>query len=275
MGGYIKAALIALALPILNTFFMALAGFVQLKTVSVGVGEALVAAGQVPLNIALAQAASVGVLFLIAFPHRSREESFLETVHVKPLVGGLVALCFVLGVSLQFSFAEIYNLGQEIWPTSFDELSRRYRLLNPTTWWGGVSILLGLVLVAPVSEELVFRGWLLPMLKARYGTVAALLWSSILFGLVHREPSAIIYATLGGLILGVIALRTQSTLASIAVHAGVNATPLLLPVTVARIDGFNTLTEQVEHMNAWLVVGALAASAALLALIWRATEPPA
>jgi membrane protease YdiL (CAAX protease family) len=274
MGGYLRALVIALAVPILNQLFMGLAGFLQLRSWSAAWGEAIRAAGQAPLNYALVQAASIGVIFVFAFPHRRRQGRFLDALYVRPMLGGLVALCFVAGALLQLPLAEVGNLVQEIWPISFDELARRYRLVNPTTWWGGISALTALVIVAPVTEELLFRGWLMQDLKRQYGAKAALIWSSVCFGLVHLEPSAIAYATLGGLLLGAVALRTESTLGSIAMHAGINALPLLVPVTAVRIEGFNTLSQRIEHVAWWLLALAICGAAAALALIWRATRYP-
>ena len=271
MGGYLRALIIALAVPVLNHLFMGVAGFLQLRSWSVPWGEAIRAAAQAPLNYALVQAASVGVIFIVAFPHRRREGGLLESVHVRPLIGGIVALCFIAGAFMQLPLAEIGNLAQEVWPVSFDELARRHRLVNPTSWWGGVSALLALVLVAPVTEELLFRGWLLQDLKERYGAAPALIWSSLLFGLVHIEPAAILYATLGGVVLGAVALRTKSTLASIAMHAGVNALPVLLPATLLRVEGFNTLTQHVEHISWWLLLAAIAGAAGALTIVWRST----
>ena len=274
MGGYLRALAIAVAVPILNHLFMGLAGFLQLRSLSATWGEAIHTAVQAPLNYALVQAASVGVIFVVAFPHRRRQGSFLEAVHVRPLVGGVVALCFVAGAFAQLPLAEVGNLVHEVWPISFEELARRHRLINPTTWWGGISALIALVMVAPVTEELLFRGWLLPDLKTRYGSTAALVWSSFCFGLAHLEASAFAYATLGGLVLGAVALRTRSTLGSIAMHAGVNALPLLLPVRAIRIEGFNTLSQRVEHIAWWLLVLALCGVGCTLALLWRATRDP-
>jgi len=264
--------LIALAVPVLNHLFMGLAGLLQLRSWSATWREAIQAAAQAPLNYALVQAASVGVVFIVAFPHKRREGGFLESVQVRPMVGAIVALCFIAGAFLQLPLAEAGNLVQEVWPVSFDELARRHRLINPRTWWGGISALLALVLVAPVTEELLFRGWLLQDLKEQYGERRALVYSSVLFGLVHVEAGAILYATLGGLVLGAVALRTKSTLSSIAMHAGVNALPLLLPATLIRIEGFNTLSQDVEHISWWLLLLSIAAAAGVLTLIWRATE---
>lgn len=272
MGGYLRALLIALAVPVLNHLFMGLAGLLQLRSWSAPWAEAIRAAAEVPLNYALVPAASVGVIFVVAFPHRRRAGGFLESVHVRPLIGGIVALSFIAGLFMQLPFAEIGNLVQELWPVSFDELARRHRLVQPTTWWGGVSALLALVLVAPVTEELLFRGWLLQELKEQYGARMALVWSSVLFGLVHVQPAAVLYAVLGGLVLGSVALRTRSTLASIAMHAGVNALPLLLPATLIRIEGFNTLNQHVEHIHWWLLLLSIAGAAGSLAIVWRATR---
>ncbi len=251
---------------------MGLAGLLQLRSWSAPWAEAIRAAAEVPLNYALVPAASVGVIFVVAFPHRRRAGGFLESVHVRPLIGGIVALSFIAGLFMQLPFAEIGNLVQELWPVSFDELARRHRLVQPTTWWGGVSALLALVLVAPVTEELLFRGWLLQELKEQYGARMALVWSSVLFGLVHVQPAAVLYAVLGGLVLGSVALRTRSTLASIAMHAGVNALPLLLPATLIRIEGFNTLNQHVEHIHWWLLLLSIAGAAGSLAIVWRATR---
>jgi membrane protease YdiL (CAAX protease family) len=271
VGGYLRALVIALAVPVLNQLFMALAGFLQLRSWSATWGEAVHTAAQAPLNYALVQAAGVGVIFVVAFPYKRREGGLLESVHVRPLIGGMVALCFIAGAFMQIPLAEVGNLVQEVWPVSFDELARRHRLINPTTWWGGVSVLLALVLVAPVTEELLFRGWLLQDLKEQYGARRALVWSSLLFGLVHLEPTAVLYATLGGLVLGAVALRTKSTLASIAMHAGVNAIPLLLPARLVRIEGFNTLTQRVEHVHWWLLLLGVGGTAGALWIVWRST----
>ena len=262
-----------MAFPFLTQFLLVLAGYMQLRSVSVSWWDAQQAAAQAPLNLALVQAASVGILFVVAFPHRGRGEGFLEAVHVRPMLGGLVALCFLAGTGLQMPLAEIGNLVQEVSPMSFDQLAYRHRLVNPKTWWAGVSALIALVLVAPVTEELLFRGWLMGDLEDQYGRRAALIWSSMLFGLAHLgHISSIVYATIGGFVLGAVALRTRSTLGSIAMHAGVNALPLLLPVTLFRIEGFNTLDQDVEHISPWLLLLSLGIAAAALTIIWRSTE---
>jgi len=262
-----------MSLPVLNQLLFGLAGFLQLRSFSAGFGEAGSTAEQAALNVALVQAASVGLIFIVAFPDKERSEGFLDAVHVRPILSGIAALCFIAGAFLQLPLSEIGNLAQEVWPVSFDALARRHRLLNPTTWWGGATALLAFVIVAPLTEELLFRGWLLQDLKERYGTTPALVWSSIVFGFAHIGlASAVPYAIVGGFLLGAVALRTRSTLASIALHAGVNAVPLLLPTALVRIEGFNTLTQDVVHISSWILVASLAAAGTTLTIIWRSTD---
>jgi membrane protease YdiL (CAAX protease family) len=170
---------------------------------------------------------------------------------------------------LQLPFAELGNLAQEVFPVSFDQLARVHRMVNPSTWWAGVSALIVLVIVAPVTEELLFRGWLMRDLAARYGPRAGLISSSVLFGFAHLEPMAIVYATCAGLVLGAIAMKTNSTLGSIATHAGVNALPILLPPSLVRIEGFNTLAQHVEHINPALVAVSLFGAVGALAVVFR------
>jgi membrane protease YdiL (CAAX protease family) len=266
---FLRALAITVAFPVLNRIFMGFAGFLQLRDPSASWAEAWLAADSVPINYALAQAGSVATLFLIAFPGRSKGEGFLDAVNVRPLAGGITALCFAAGLMLQLPFAELGNLAQEVFPVSFDQLARIHRMVNPSSWWAGISALIVLVIVAPVSEELLFRGWLMRDLSARYGPRAGLVSSSVLFGFAHLEPMAIVYATCAGLVLGAVAMKTQSTLGSIATHAGVNALPILLPPNLVRIEGFNTLTQQVEHIHPGLVALSLLLAVGALALVAR------
>jgi membrane protease YdiL (CAAX protease family) len=82
--------------------------------------------------------------------------------------------------------------------------------------------LLALLLVgvlAPVLEEWLFRGVLLPGLARNYGPTKAILQTSLLFGIIHFNPSQSLSAFLIGLFLGWVYLRTRSLWACILVHA--------------------------------------------------------
>src|SRR5258708_17715443 len=64
------------------------------------------------------------------------------------------------------------------------------------------------VIFAPLAEELVFRGFLLNLWMARWGTWPAILISSVLFGLYHFELA--IFAAGGGVIFALGYLKFDS-----------------------------------------------------------------
>ena len=75
------------------------------------------------------------------------------------------------------------------------------------TDWGSSSVdiaflFLSVAIVTPIAEELFFRGYLLDAINRKHGDWTAIIWSSILFGLVHIDPFTIGSAFIGGIIYG-------------------------------------------------------------------------
>lgn len=93
---------------------------------------------------------------------------------------------------------------------------------------GGGWLLVSAVLIAPLFEEVIFRGYIAGSLRSAYGGVVAWLLSSLLFGLMHMQPSVIVTATCGGLVLGYFYLRYRSLVIVIMLHAMNNLTACFL-----------------------------------------------
>jgi membrane protease YdiL (CAAX protease family) len=89
-----------------------------------------------------------------------------------------------------------------------------------------VAVVIALVVLAPISEELVFRGVLLRGLATRYGMKAAVFGSSVAFALLHLLdpnllPAMPVFLALG-VALGYSVSRTGRLGRAIAFHAGFN-----------------------------------------------------
>jgi len=82
-----------------------------------------------------------------------------------------------------------------------------------------ILVYISLAIIAPISEELIFRGLILDYLRKNYGDWPSIVISAILFGLLHFLPSYIAVATYGGLIYGWLRIKTGSLLPSILCHA--------------------------------------------------------
>jgi len=85
------------------------------------------------------------------------------------------------------------------------------------------------VLVAPVVEELLFRGFLFPVLQRAHGTAIAVGATAALFSVVHAQQYGGAWQNLlligyVGVVFGVVRAATGSLVPSTLVHAGYNFT---------------------------------------------------
>jgi membrane protease YdiL (CAAX protease family) len=97
--------------------------------------------------------------------------------------------------------------------------------------WGGPGILLFVlmgVVLAPLAEELLFRGLILPWLASWMQPTAALAWSAAVFGVGHLFYGVgALLPVYYGLVLGWARLRTGHLRAGMALHVLINAVATL------------------------------------------------
>ncbi|WP_406676704.1 CPBP family intramembrane glutamic endopeptidase [Moorella sp. ACPs] len=82
--------------------------------------------------------------------------------------------------------------------------------------------------VAPVSEELYFRGFLFPALKNRYGFAWGLVGSALIFAFLHLDLVRFLPLALGGIGLAYLYERTGNILTAIVAHATWNTIMIFL-----------------------------------------------
>ena len=124
-----------------------------------------------------------------------------------------------------------------------------------------------LVVMAPVTEELMFRGLFLHRLSESHGRIHAILGSALFFGVFHLLPWQVIGATLIGIYLGWLVTRTGSILMPIAAHAFFNLVPVAATglsdhAPIAR--GLGAGGEEFRLTPGLLVGAALALAAGIL-----------
>ena len=88
--------------------------------------------------------------------------------------------------------------------------------------------LVSAVLIAPIFEEYLFRGYIAGAIQYAYGSVAAWLLSSVIFGVAHGQPAVMVSATMSGLVLGFYFLRSRSVMIPMILHAMNNLTVCFL-----------------------------------------------
>jgi membrane protease YdiL (CAAX protease family) len=97
-------------------------------------------------------------------------------------------------------------------------------------------LFIGGVVVAPLVEEIFFRGFVFAGLRNRYGWQKAALSSAALFGLIHFTPTAIIPIFLLGYVFAYLYQRSGSLWPGILMHASSNAVALGAAYVIANTN---------------------------------------
>lgn len=148
-------------------------------------------------------------------------------------------------------------------------LESKLRMLEETPFmdpelpiWNVFITTLGAVIVAPLVEEMLFRGLILERMAGRWGMAGGIAFSSLLFGLMHFEPLG---STLFGAFMCLLYLESRSLLLPVLCHAINNAMAILLFIAWPEEYGFFDTPEQL-YSQAWLGTAALVTGAAWL--VW-------
>lgn len=92
-----------------------------------------------------------------------------------------------------------------------------------------IAVLIFAVLIGPVFEELVFRGFIYPLIARSLGTAAGIVITAIPFAILHVFTYGWTWQTLvlifiAGVVFGIVRARTGSTAAAALIHIGYNGT---------------------------------------------------
>jgi membrane protease YdiL (CAAX protease family) len=118
-----------------------------------------------------------------------------------------------------------------------------------------------LVILAPVVEEILFRGYLLHRWAATWGVEAAVVATTVVFASLHADPLG---ATLFGFAMAVFYIKTRSLGLVILCHVLNNLVAYVVGLVYTAIDGPDAVYTVVDFRQEWWV----AATCLALALPW-------
>ena len=127
-----------------------------------------------------------------------------------------------------------------------------------------VVIFVYFVIVAPVTEELLCRGFVLNAL-APVDRRFALIASSVMFGIMHGNFNQMFNGALLGLVLGYLALKSGSVIPAIAAHMLNNFAAVMVGPAITAIAGENADTVT----GIWYVLMLVAGLAALIVFVLK------
>lgn len=136
----------------------------------------------------------------------------------------VLGTCLALGVFGQIASLYIINIipFPQSWVEMLENSNATYASASPAMQ------IISVAIMAPLCEEIVFRAGVQRSLSSGLPKWAAIILSSLIFGVMHINPIGIIYATLLGILMGWIYSRFNSLLPTLVFHLAFNSTSLIL-----------------------------------------------
>lgn len=161
-------------------------------------------------------------------------------------IGGLVIALWLFSMS---AFLLSFHLMSLINPTFVETLLKKESFLSTSeTSTPGLYNLLTVVatvVVAPVTEEIIFRGILLQRWAIKWGIRASLLASSLVFGVLHVD---MVGAFMFGLVMGLLYIKTRTLFVPMTCHTLNNS--LALALTFLPVENNATDIYTLEQLQA-------------------------
>jgi membrane protease YdiL (CAAX protease family) len=212
----------------------------------------------------------LGISFVLILGLASSPASAAEVLSLRwppwralPAVGLSTLGLSLLGAEMDTRLSEWFPP-----PTWVNEVFRRALEYHSASEF--LSVFAFLVVVAPLTEELLFRGLFLHRLGEGHGKSHAILGSALCFGVFHLIPWQAVGAAMVGIYLGYLLVRTGSILVSIFAHACFNLVPVLASGLASTHPILRRLTAEDSDLpsrlpGSWLLAATLAF---LLGLFW-------
>lgn len=136
--------------------------------------------------------------------------------------GKEILVSFAMAMGLGYVFNLLGNginlLVGSVIGKSFEEMNPVMSMVDQIT----PSMVLYTCMIGPFMEELLCRGFLLKRARV-FGDWTAVVFTALIFGLMHGNITQFLYATVLGLIFGYLAVKTNGIRASVLIHMMINS----------------------------------------------------
>ena len=131
--------------------------------------------------------------------------------------------------------------------------------------------------LAPICEEVVFRGAIFGGMKKEENVFKAIIASGLLFGLLHMNINQASYAFVIGVLLGFLVEATGSIFSSILFHVLVNASNAVMMIIsdsvvsdemMANADEMVTTSTLLNMIGIYVVMAVIGTTIAICLLVW-------
>ena len=189
----------------------------------------------------------VPVLFYLV----RKKINLIESLRLNPVSRKIALGTIFLSLGAMILSDEINILVGLVLPLP-DSYLQIEAMLTPNNPISLLLLVITIVILAPVGEEILFRGFLQKYLENAWGDVTrAILFSSLFFAAIHFNPFWMIQIYFLGVLLGYLAWKTNSIIPCIVFHVIINATSLLF---TSMGDSIESVLLWHGHMNPVLLI---------------------
>lgn len=186
------------------------------------------------------------IIFTKSSPAKEENRAMFRKISPKKAI-----MAFFIGVTGNFALNIVMTYAQMFFPKIFEQYDSATEIY---TLGGLVPYIIGGVILAPIIEELTFRGFMQTRFSRAMPKSAAVIAVGVIFGAVHGNLVQAIYAAVLGILLGEIFVHSGSIYASILCHFGFNLSSL--PGYIASVEG-STLADNATFNLAYGLVSYL------------------
>jgi len=188
---------------------------------------------------------------------KSKQEPILKRLRLNSISYDTLIQTIMLSLGIIVLSDELDRIIQSFFPAP-EYIVDLNGLLRPETFLGFILLFIAVAIIAPIGEELLFRGFFQQVLEKHWKDVTrAILITALLFSMIHMNPYWFAQIYILGVILGFIAWKTQSVLPALILHGMNNAMAMLF----AFVDlEKNNLYIWNGHVAPWIMLFAIYAS---------------
>ena len=166
----------------------------------------------------------------------NKKKPLFNSLRIKPVSKKIILYSISISVGLTFISDEVDRIVQVFIPQP-DYILDLNGALKPETTLGFILLFIAVVIIAPLGEELLFRGFLQHFLETYWKDITkAVLVTSLFFAFIHMNSYWFIQIYLLGIFLGYLSWKSGSIIPSLILHSINNGAAILLSFTKIDID---------------------------------------
>ena len=183
-----------------------------------------------------------------------KKAPLLKTIRLNPVSLPILTYTVLFSLGLIILSDELDRVMQIFIPAP-EYIMDLNKLLKPDTILGFVLLFIAVGVLAPIGEELLFRGFLQQYLEKYWAdTTRAILVTALVFSAIHMNPYWFIQIYFLGIMLGFLAWKTNSIIPPLILHGLNNTMAMLLSFSESSENSFYTFH---GHVAPWIFIFAI------------------